>query len=275
MDNFNSTDTGDNSVSTQGTDSQQATTDSSAPDVYDLTDGERLIRVKGSDKPVKFSDHVRGFQSQFTKASQEVSRLKQQIAERDRQIQAHQQAVQQQQSQPSNTQNSNDVYGQLRALPYLSGERAAEVIEGISGQFQQRDQILLAALKQMQQMQKIVMNLQENHTGAAFDAKISNWLKEGNYPDGLNDWAKELYLAYEGDDLDQEFPNILAKRWSEVQKAIEASKAAKVNAARKVPFIPGKGGNTGPSKQLEIKPDASPSEIADLLWNQGWSETRT
>lgn len=274
MDNVMTDNSGDNSVSSQVDSSQQTLSESNSPEPIDLSDVNRLVKLPGVEKPVKWSDHVKGFQSQFTKASQEVARLKAAMAERDRQIEAYRQSQQQAQAQPQN-QAQNDVYGQLRALPYLSGERAAEVIEGIGAQFQQRDQILLAALKQMKQMQQIVMNLQENHTGTAFENKISNWLREGDYPEGIKEWAKELYLAYEGDDLDQEFPNILAKRWAEVQSAIKAQQTAKVNAARKAPFIPGKGGNTGPSKGLEIKPDASPQEIADLLWNNGWDGTRT
>ena len=243
------------------------------PHVFDLSDENALIKVKGSEKPVKFGEHVRGFQSQFTKASQKAAQLEKDLAQERALRQRHEQALNQRQSGGPQGQ-SPDVFEALRALPYLTGEDAVTVVQSIAQQIQQRDQILLGALRQMQQMQGIVKGLHESSTGSSFDAKISKWLQDGGYPAEAADLAKEIYLAYEGDDLDTEFPQIFANRWKQIETLLDGRRAAKIQANKKMPFLPGKGGQANPSKPLEIKPNATAREVADELWNAGWgSET--
>lgn len=238
------------------------------PSIIDVDDNA-LIRVKGSEKPVKFGDHVKGFQSQFTKASQEAARLKSALQEREARIQQFErerQQAAQRQNEGQNQGQGNDMLAQLRELPYLSGEQAVGVVQAISQQIQQRDQILLGALKTIQKLQGVVGGLHESHSTSAFDGKINRWLTEGDYPPEIADWAKEVYLAYEGDDLDSQFPEILRSRWEQLNKVMEGRKAAQVAAARKSPFVPGRGGNANPSKPLEIKGDSSSRDLADQLF---------
>jgi len=243
------------------------------PNVFDLSDENALIRVKGSDKPVKFGEHVRGFQSQFTKASQKAAQLEKDLHQERQLRQQHEQALNQA-KQHGGQQQQGDVFQALRALPYLTGEDAVTVVQSIAQQIQQRDVILINALRQMQQMQQTVRGLHESSVGSGFDTKIAGWLQKGGYPPEAADLAKEIYLAYEGDDLDNEFPQIFANRWNQVEKLFEARRSAKIQANKRVPFLPGKGGQGTPSKALEVKPNASAREVADQLWNAGWgSET--
>lgn len=242
------------------------------PSAIDVDDNV-LIRVKGSDKPVKFGEHVRGFQSQFTRASQEAARLKGELAKRDQRLQQFERERQAAQSRQQGNQG-NELVDQLKTLPYLSGEQAHQVIQGIGEQFKQRDMVLLAALNQVKQMKSVLDGLHGNHINSSFEGKISKWIDEGGYPKELTNWAKELYLAYEGDDLDQEFPRILKERYEEVNKALNAQREAKVRAARQT-FVPGKGGNGSPSKPLEFKGNESAKDIADRLWSQFGSDSET
>ena len=99
-----------------------------------------------------------------------------------------------------------------------------------------------------------------------FDGKISNWLKEGGYPSEAADLAKEIYLAYEGDDLDNEFPQIFANRWEQIQQIIDSQRKAKVEAARR-PLLPGRGGNGVASKPIGLKGNESSKQLADTLWD--------
>lgn len=257
---------GDTGNITTGQASQTATS-TTTPSAIELAD-DALIQIKGQNKPVKFNEYVRGFQSQFTKASQEAARLKAALQEREDRIKRYEdernRAGQQQQSQKP----GNDVYAQLEALPYLSGKDARAVVETIQGAITQRDQVLIATLKKLQTMERALNGLNENHATQSFDSKISRWLQDGGYDPGYSDLAKEIYLAYEGDDLDTEFPQIFASRVKQIEDLITARNAAKVSAARKTPFVPGKGGNTGPSSPLKLKPNASPQELADELWEQ-------
>lgn len=227
---------------------------------FEVSD-DSLIRLKGSDKPVKFSDHVRGFQSQATKAAQKAAALERQLQERDAKLQALQQAQRQQPQQ----QSSEDIYADLRQLPYLTGEDAVSVVESIGQQLRQRDMVLLGALKQMQNMQRILGTLGDQYTTQSFEGKIAGFIKQGGYDPGYTDFAKELYLAYEGDDLDEEFPQILANRIKQIETIMEGKRRAAANQRRQ-PFIPGKGGNANPSKPLQLKANASAREIADEMW---------
>jgi hypothetical protein len=260
----NGSDGADASLDTSTQALEQSTTQ--APTPLELAD-DALIKVKGSDKPVKFGDHVRGFQSQFTKASQRAAQLERQLQERETRLQQLEQerqaAARQQQAG-----GQGDIYESLRQLPYLDGETAVKVVQGIAGQIQQRDQILLGALNQLKSLQGVVQQLHQTHVGSSFEQKIDKWFGDNGWDPAFKDLAKEVYLAYEGDDLDVEFPNIFSNRLSAIEKAIEARKSAAVQKAKQNRFVPGKGGVTGPSKPLEFKGDASAKDIADQLWNQ-------
>jgi len=225
-----------------------------------------MIRVKGNDKPVRFTDHVKGFQSQMTRATQRAAQIQRELEQAKQERAEYQRQVEQAQHGQGNGQPS--IVDQLNELPYLSGRDAAQVIQNISTQFAQRDQILLAALQRMKQMQEVVNNLNTNHVNTGFDSKINRWLEEGGYPKEAADLMKEVYLAYEGDDLDEEFPGIFRDRWNGIQKALEGARQAKVNAARKTPFVPGRGGHANPSKPLQFKGGESARQMADELWDQ-------
>lgn len=239
------------------------------PSVIDVDDNA-LIRIKGQDKPIKFSEYGRNFQSQFTKASQRAAQLQRELEqERQARQQYERQVREAAQVQPGRSEGA-DVFAQLEALPYLDGKQAAMVVRSIADQIGQRDQVLLATLKQLSEMQRIVQGLHGERQGSALNAKIANFVKEGGYPAEITEWAKKLYLAYEGDDLDDEFPAILKEEYENMARTFEAQRAAKVRSAREGRFqLPGKGDNTGPSKPFQIKANASPSEIADALFPPG------
>lgn len=234
---------------------------------------DTLISIKGQAKPVKFGEHVKGFQSQFTKASQEAARLKRELeTERQTRQRYEQERQQRQQGQPNQAQP--DAFDALAQLPYLTGKDAVGMVQQIGQAMQQRDQVLIALIKKLQSMEGMVGGLNENHSTQLFDAKIAKWLTDGGYPPEASDLAKEIYLAYEGDDLDSEFPRIFEARYQQMEKLFEARRAGKIAAARKAPFIPGKGGQGNPSKPLEVKANATAKEVADQLFGT-WSGTET
>jgi hypothetical protein len=233
------------------------------PSVMELTD-DSLVRYPGAKEPVPFKN-LRNFQAQWTKEAQRraavEAQLKQEQMLRQRYEQERQQA-----SQAQRQGQQADVYDQLRQLPYLSGEDAVGVVQSIGAQLSQRDKIIYGMAQHLQKMEQRLNSVYDNHTSSTFDTKITGFLNEMGYdPQYYGDLAKELYLAYEGDDLDQEFPNIFRSRVEQIERAIEAKRqsALQRNRAR---FVPGKGGGAGPSKPLQFKGDESPSSIADQLW---------
>jgi hypothetical protein len=246
------------------------------PQPIDLTD-ESLVRVKGVEKPVKFGEHVRGFQARFTQATQEAAKLRNQLAEAQRLIAEHQRKVQAGPDSQPKQASQEDLVGALKSLTYLSGDDAANMVQAITQQIQQRDQVTIALAKELLKVRGIVQNLHQQSTTSNFDSMINKVVSDLGYDaaqPGVIDAAKEIYLAYEGDDLNAEFPRIFGERMQQLEAFFEAKKRAAVASARKAPFVAGKGGQAAPSKPLEIKPSASAREIADQLWGT-WNTNET
>lgn len=253
----NSTPSGQQSVGTGGDPNQTQQT----PTPIEVSD-DTLLTIKGLPKPVKFGEHVGGLRSQFTRASQEAAKLRKAIQERDEKLKSFEQARTQNQ-QPG----GSDILDQLRAQPYLDGKTTADIVTAIGQQFEERDRILVAALNQVKQLQDIVRGLHGESSNKSFDAKIAKFVQDGGYSPEWNDVAKKLYMAYEGDDLDEQFPSILADYVAQTERLITAKREAQVRGARRSPFVPGQGGNGKPSQPLQIKPDISRKDLVDQLWD--------
>lgn len=248
---------------------------SAAPTPIELKD-DSFVKIPGMEKPVKYGEHYRGLQGQLTKASQRAAELERRYAEAQARLEERERALQRT-SQPQQTPQ-NPALGlvdKLRELPYLTGAEAAEAIQSVIGQvgqfgteLQRRDLALQVLYHQLKATRDMVNNLQSNHTNSAFENKISRWVGELGLPPEAKELAQEIYLAYEGDDLDSEFPNILRNRWDQLMSIARATEKARVDNARRLPFVPGKGGQGVPSKPLQDKlAKASPAQVADELWD--------
>lgn len=239
------------------------------PSVIDVDDNA-LIRVKGSDKPVKFGEHVKGFQAQHTRVAQKAAQLERELqAERTRRADYERRVQQASGGQVNQPNPGNQLLDQLKALPYLSGEQAVGVVEGITQQIKQRDMVTLALVQQIKQMKGVLDGLNQSHVMSGFDSKVNRWVKDANIPAEATEWVKKLYLAYEGDDLDQEFPAILKGEWENLNRVMNAQRESTARKAREDRmFVPGRGGNAGPNKPIQLKGSESPKDLADKLWEQ-------
>lgn len=228
------------------------------------------FRLKGQEKPIKLSEYRAGFQSQATRASQEAARLRQELAQHKAQQQQYEAQRQAEARQRANQgPQAPDIFAQLKELPYLDGATATNVVQNIQGQIRQRDGVLLALAQRLQQQDQVLSRLNESHVGSTFDGKINKWVKELGLPedDAIYNMAKTLYLGYEpGPELDAEFPEILRNSVESMERVLEARRAAKVAAARKPAFVPGRGGAAGPSKPLQLDPRATAADTATALW---------
>lgn len=241
----------------------------SAP--FKLTD-DALVEVDG--KSVKYGEHFRKFQGQFTKTSQRAAQLEKELAaERE----TRQRYENEKKSQPQGP-NQPGLIDQLREKPYLSGADAAEMVSGIVAQFQSRDQVIQILAKELLSAKNILSGLHESSTNQSFDSKINKWVGELGYDaqaPGITDIAKEVYLAYQGSDLDSEFPRIFGERMKQIEAFFEAKRRNAVTNARRNPFVPGQGGQTSPSKPLTLDPRNSPRADAEALWEALQTGDRT
>ncbi len=237
---------------------------------------DTLIKLDGHEKPVKFGEHIRGFQSQFTKASQRAAELEKKLIaleaaqkERDAELSRYRQFVGN--GQPKSDPNA-DLIEALRTKQYLSGEEAAGVVSAILQRVEQaqngfnpRDTAILTIAKRLAEAEKRLGGFAQERSEREFKARISGVVKELGLPDEASELAEEIYLAYTGDDLDQEFPSILSKRWEQLEKLVRARDKAKLEAARAKPFVPGKGGLGSAQKPLNTA-KLTAREIADQVW---------
>lgn len=247
------------------------------PSIVELK-SDSLIKAEGFDKPVKFSELTRRQQADYTKKTQELARARQEWErERDSERQRLSQLATEllQRQRQGQGEPKNDFLDKLRAKTYLDGQTAAELLQEIQqngfGTIQKeigrRDEVITALYQQIQNLQRNFTSLQSERNNQSFETKISRWVNELGYEPEWNDLAKEIYLAYEGDDLDTEFPTIFKNRVEQIEKVLRTRDKKKVEAARSNPFrLPGKGGQGTTGKPIGLKGNESAKDTADHLW---------
>jgi hypothetical protein len=223
-----------------------------------------LVKLPGQEKPVKYGEYARGFQSQFTRASQKAAQLEKELTDLKRQAsQASNQG--QRPVPPSKRQQMID---QIRAKTYLSGEEAAAAVDGVLGEVDSnlstRDEAIKLIAQKILQQDEIIKNLNGQNTQQSFQGKIKSALSANGLGDDLSDFAQIVYLSHEGEDLDREFPSLLKQHWEKFAQIVRKQDQAKINSARTGRF-PGRGGQGSASKPLDTS-RMSAKEQADALW---------
>jgi hypothetical protein len=252
--------------------------------------------VPGSDKPVKYSDFINGFvpKSDFTRAQQRIAaektQLQQQLqAQEQRFTQAAQQILARlgQGGQAGNAQaDPNSIEGmlaQLESAPYVDGPTAAKLMRGMVQQnvlplaqaLQQRDQALRILFQRLQQLDGTVGSLANRTGNEDFTGKIARVRGDLQLPDDpqVNELLQDIYLSHEGNDLDQEFPNMVKTRFDALRQVVRAMDRQEAETARANRIgLPGRGGAASPGRPLR-RGFQTPQQIADDLWPGGQPET--
>lgn len=251
------------------------------PAPISLTD-DSFVLAPGRDKPVKYGELFRGFQSDYTKKQQALARERaewegsKRTEEGELRKLATELLSRQRQSSSPNTDPTASMLEKLRQVQYLSGADAAQLFEHLQGNLggqsqalQQRDQVIQGMHNYIQNLAKEVQQLKGTYTTQSWEGNLKGVVKQLGYPDEAIDLAKEIYLAYEGDDLDAEFPSILRNRWEQLQNLFDSRRKAAVDAARKKPFdgIPKRGGAGSAANPLGLKGNENAKDTADKLWN--------
>jgi len=239
-----------------------------APSPISLTD-DSLVTYEGAKEPVPFKT-LRGLQSQFTKVSQDRSKLEgtvkqyqSQLQERDSLINRLREAV-----GARGGQTEPDLLAQIRELPYLTGQDAVGVVGQLVSAIQTRDMALKLMAARMGEIGQQVSQLHTTHLSSTHDAKIRSFAGQiDGFPEKLVPRLKELYNAYEGDDLDEVFVEEIAKPWwNELQAEVRGLDKARVAAVRQKPFVPGRGATPRVVKPADYKGE-SVDEQADKIWD--------
>lgn len=262
------------SVSSEG----QSAGGSAPQDISDDT----MVRVPGQTEPVRYGDLYKRLQADHTKKTQEASAARARYdeehktwAQQKSQEETYLKSLAAQLLQRQNGPAVDDPFSKLADAPYVDGKTAAALfkhiqengIGTIAKAIQERDKVIEALYGQVMNLGKQFQGIGAANAQTNFEGKINKFVSESGLPAEAKDFAKELYLAYEGDDLDQEFPQILQNRWNQISKAISAQKAASVASARQGKFgLPGRGGNGAPSKGIGLSGKENAKQTADYLW---------
>lgn len=247
---------------------------------------DTLIRVSGQKDPVKYGDLQKRLQADYTRKTQGLAKDRSTFdgerktwdASRSSQETELKRLASQllEMKQGQTAAPGADYLSQLGAKSYVSGKEMAQLIKVIQDQgfgnvskaIQDRDKVINQLYGQFLELGKKVETLSNVRANQDFDTKIAGWLKEMDLPPEAAELAKEVYLAYEGDDLDTEFPTIFKNRWDQLTSLHAALNKRKVETARQGgPFLPGKGGGVTPGKPTSLlKGDESAAQAADILF---------
>ena len=204
----------------------------------------------------------------------ERSQQTHQLQQYAQQLQQQQYARQAQQQTQQKQQSNNTMLDQLRQMPYLDGNTAAQLMERMVNEginplnqaLQHRDQALAKLYKDYKELRDNVGASQGKQAEKDLDTRFLKIREDQGLPDSdvVNELMRDVYYSHEGDTLDTEYPQMLRKRWEGIQKAVRDADRAAAKVAKESPF-PSKGGQISPTSG---KTDGykTPEERANELW---------
>lgn len=252
-----------------------------SPAHISLTD-DSMVLTPGAKDPTRFGDLLKRQQADYTRKTQthaqtvKAFEAKQAAFENQRKAEVARLESLAASLVGRKGEPGNEFLTSLESKQYISGKDMATIMRAIHTQgfgavkeaFAQRDEILTAMYQQLVSLNQAFGGLGSQQAEQTLQQKIAGWLKEADMPAEAARWATELYLAYEPtDELDGEFPEILKSRWEEVGGLHAGVRAKRLEAAKRAPFVPGKGGNGAAAKPAGLTGRENARETADYLWN--------
>ena len=222
-------------------------------------------------KTQALADERKSWEADRAQQTQQMQQYAQQLQQQQYAKQAQQQA----QQTTQNRQQSNDtMLDQLRGMPYLDGNTAAQLMERmvneginpLNNALQQRDQAMSQLYKDYKSLKDSVGANQGKQAQEALDTKFVQMREQLGLPDTeiVHELMRDVYYSHEGDTLDQEYPDMMRKRWEGIQKAVRDSDRRSAKKAKESPF-PSQGGQISPTSG-KTGGYKTPEERTDELW---------
>ena len=208
------------------------------------------VQAEYTKKTQALAEERKQWDSQRAQQQQQLQQYAQQLQQHGyaQQPRAHQ-AQPQQPQQPQQQQPS--MVDQLRKMPYLDGNTAAQLVERLVGegiqplrsQLQQRDRALATIYQDYKTLRDQVGQSQGKQAEKDLDARFVQLREQHGLPDEeiVNDLMRDIYFSHEGDDLDKAFPDMFAKRWEGIKK-LSREQDRKAAAKARQSVLPGRGG---------------------------------
>jgi hypothetical protein len=208
------------------------------------------VQAEYTKKTQALADERKNWDSQRADQQQKLQQYAQQLQQHGyAQQQRAQQAQQQQPQQPQQQQPS--MVDQLRKMPYLDGNTAAQLVERLVGegiqplrsQLQQRDRALATIYQDYKTLRDQVGQSQGKQAEKDLDSRFIQLREQHGLPDEsvVNELMRDIYYSHEGNDLDKAFPDMFAKRWDAIKK-LSREQDRKSAAKARQSVLPGRGG---------------------------------
>ena len=237
------------------------------------------VQAEFTKKTQALADERRQWENDRFSQQQQMQQYQQQLQQYANQMQNQQQQGQQTQVQ----QQQQGLLDQLRTMPYLDGNTAAQLMERIMGegisplqqQLQQRDQAMAHMYKEYKTLKDTVGSSQSKSVEQELNSRFQKLRDEHGLPDApwADDYLRDVYFSHEGKDLNAQYPEMVRTRLESMRKGFREmdKKAAEKAKTSPLPFKGGESsltsGKTGGYKSAQ--------ERADELWpmlNPGQNE---
>ena len=209
------------------------------------------VQAEYTKKTQALAEERKQWDSQRTQQAQQLQQYAQQLQQHSQAQQQRAQQVQQQQRQ-SQPQGPSMI-DQLRKMPYLDGNTAAQMVERLVGegiqplrtQLQQRDRALATIYQDYKGLRDQVGQSQGKQAEKDLDARFMQLREQHGLPDDeiVGELMRDIYYSHEGDDLDTAFPDMFAKRWEAIKK-LSREQDRKTAAKARESVLPGRGGES-------------------------------
>jgi RES domain-containing protein len=207
------------------------------------------VQAEYTKKTQALAEERKAWESQRSQQSQQLQQYAQQVQQQGA---AYQQQVQQgQQQQAQGSQQS--MLDQLRGMSYLDGNTAAQLVERLVGegitplqkQLQQRDQALATIYQDYKTLRDTVGSAQGKQAERDLDTRFLELRDKHGLPDEdvVHELMKDVYYSHEGDDLNDQYPDMLGKRVDGLRKVFREMDRKAAIQAKDSPF-PSRGGES-------------------------------
>ena len=240
------------------------------------------VQAAYTKKTQALADERKQWDGQRAQQQQQLQQYAQQIQQQGY-AQQQQQYQQQQRTQQGQQGQNPSMLDQLRQMPYLDGNTAAQlaerlVTEGINplqNQLRQRDQAFAQLHKDYSTLRVTVGQSQGKQAERDLDARFVQLRDEHGLPDEevINELLKDIYYSHEGSDLNQAYPGMAGDRIKGLRKAFREMDRQEVLKSKQSPF-PAKGGEMSPTSGA-TGGYKTPQERTNELWpmlNPGQNE---
>jgi hypothetical protein len=247
-------------------------------DAEDSGSWPKEAQAEFTKKTQALADERKNWDGQRTQQQQQLQQYAQQLQQQQYAHKAAQQYAPQQSQQPQSS-----MLDQLRQMPYLDGNTAAQLMERIVNEginplhqtIKQRDQALGQAYKDLKDLRDVVGRGQGKQAEKDLESRFVQLRQDNGLPDeeAVNELLRDVYYSHEGDDLNEKYPEMARGRIDGLRKVFRDMDRREAIKAKKSSF-PSKGGESSltSGKTGGYK---SPADRADELWpmmNPGQSE---